>query len=660
MCGIAGIANLRPAQPPPREALLQMVGALSHRGPDAAGLYRDDHVGLAHTRLSIIDIEGGNQPLSSADGSVWVSFNGEIFNHPELKNELESLGYRFRTRSDTEVFATAYAAWGEAALTRLNGQFAAALWHPRKRALALARDRLGIRPLYYAEQGGRLYFASEVKALLAAEPALSTELDPRGIDDVFTFWAPLSPRTAFSAVREVEPGHVHGYGPSGAWGRAYWIPSYGEEEVRGGVSESAERVSAALEDATKLRMLRADVPVGSYLSGGLDSSLVAALGSRARGEPIETFSVRFEDADLDETAYQRQMARRLGSRHHELAVTARDVASVFPDVIRHAERPILRTAPAPLYMLSEFVRAAGIKVVLTGEGADEMFAGYDLFREGAVRRFWARAPASAHRSGLLERLYPYLRRSPVANQQMARQFFGQNLHRWREPGFAHGPRWSATAALKRILSSEVRAEIGDRDATDALFATLPPAFESWSHLAQDQYIEARTLLSGYLLSSQGDRMLMAHGVEGRFPFLDRDLVELANRLPDSHKLRGLDEKHVLKRVASKHVPAGIARRKKQPYRAPDAAALAGDGAPDWIPELLSDGAVRSVGVLAPEPVRRLWQKCAGARGLGMSNSDNMALVGAISIQLLHYQVARSRGGQPEPRRLSVDIDHVTS
>ena len=326
-------------------------------------------------------------------------------------------------------------------------------------------------------------------------------------------------------------------------------------------------------------MLRADVPVGCYLSGGLDSSLVAALGRRVKGEQFCTYSIRFEDAEYDETPFQRTMAAFIESDHREVTVRRRDIADVFPDVVDHAERPLLRTAPAPLYLLSRLVRESGIKVVLTGEGADEMFAGYDIFREAKVRRFWGRQPASTIRPRLLDRLYPYLARSPVTQRTMAREFFGRGREGWAAPGFSHQTRWQPAAALQRLFTGDLRAEVRRVDVAGRLLGSLPADFPRWPHLAQDQYLEVRTLLSGYLLSAQGDRMLMAHSVEGRFPFLDVDLVELANSLPPTYKLRGLDEKHVLKRAAAGLVPDEIIRRSKQPYRAPDALSFVGSDAP---------------------------------------------------------------------------------
>jgi asparagine synthase (glutamine-hydrolysing) len=334
------------------------------------------------------------------------------------------------------------------------------------------------------------------------------------------------------------------------------------------------------------------------------------------------------------------MSTYLGSDHSEVMVTRADIARVFPEVILHTETPILRTAPAPLFLLSESVRAAGIKVVLTGEGADEMFAGYDLFREAKIRRFWARQADSKLRPRLLDRLYPYLARSPVSHLAMAREFFGRNLSRSAAPGFSHEVRWQTTSSLKRLFSPQIREAIDGRDSAAELFALLPPDFSRWAPLAQDQYLEIRTLLTGYILSSQGDRMLMAHSVEGRFPFLDAEVAELANSLPASHKLRVLDEKHVLKRAAKGLVPEAIAQRPKQPYRAPDALAFAGPDAPDWAAELMSARVVGEAGVFDARLVERLWRKCREGGAAPFSNADNMALCGVLSTQLLHAELVR--------------------
>ena len=639
-----------------------MVGALQHRGPDEFGLYRDAVAGLGHARLSIIDITTGQQPMSNERGTLWVVFNGEIYNYIELRSALRSRGHRFRTRSDTEVVVHAFEEWGEDAFRRFNGQFAVALWDAPNQRLTLARDRYGVRPLYACRHAGRLWFASEVKAIFAGNPSIPRAFDPVGLAETFTFWATVAPQCVFAGIEEIEPGHVRIVDRSGVRDSSYWTPSYpgqGDGEPPRSLDDAADGVRAALSEAVRLRMLRADVPVGCYLSGGLDSSLIAALGRRAKEGQFRTFSIRFEDPEYDETPFQREMAALVGSDHSEVLVRRGDITEVFPDVIAHAERPLLRTAPAPLFLLSRLVREAGIKVVLTGEGGDEMFAGYDLFREGQVRRFWGRQPGSSLRPRLLERLYPYLRRSPVAQQAIAQGFFGRGLERWDEPGFAHDLRWKSAAALQRLFAPETRRQAQAVDVTERLLASVPREFRSWGFLAQDQYLEIRTLLSGYLLSSQGDRMLMAHSVEGRFPFLDVNVTALADSLPASYKLRGLDEKHVLKRSARGLVPDGIIGRSKQPFRAPDALSFVGPKVSDWVAEVIAPDAVVEAGVFDPGAVERLWLKCSGhGQDAPFSNADNMALVGILSTGLLYQSLIKATPNQAVPASFSTLVDRL--
>lgn len=673
MCGIVGVLGYA-AAPPSLELLGAMASVLHHRGPDEQGLFRDACCGLGHARLSIIDLASGQQPMlggahsadsahsAGSEDACVITYNGEVYNYRELREELVALGHRFRTQSDTEVVLQAYRAWGVAALARFNGQFAFALWDRRARTLVLARDRLGVRPLYVCEHGGRVFFASEVKAIFAADAAIPRELDPAGLAETFTFWTTVAPRTVFRGVEELRPGHVRTYTPEGSTESCYWRPRYpvdGEGEFRGSIEEASEELRERLARATSLRMLRADVDVGSYLSGGLDSSLVAALARRAIGGRLRTFSLRFTDAEYDETPFQREMVQRLGSEHAEILVSRGDIAAAFPETIRHVERPILRTAPTPLLLLARLVRDGGIKVVVTGEGADEMLAGYDLFREARVRRFWARQPHSKTRPLLLDRLYPYLARSSPRTRAMAREFFGKGLDGAHAPEFAHLPRWRSAQALQRLFSPALRAAIaagGDSgDPIATLLATMPAELPRWNPLARDQYLEVRTLMSGYLLSAQGDRVAMASSVEGRFPFLDPDVVELSNSLPAEYKLRVLDEKHVLKRAAADLVPSSITRRPKQPYRAPDglsflpAPSARGEAPLDWVREALDPRAIAACGVFDAGAVAHLWAKTL-ASGEGtqaqLSNADNMAIVGVLSTQLLHRELLQTQPSAP--------------
>ena len=659
MCGLAGIICLGAGTlPPERSALARMAATLSHRGPDEYGMYRSDRAGLSHARLSIVDLNGGQQPMADSTGTVWIAFNGEIFNYVELRQELIELGYRFRTHSDTEVILQAWRAWGEAAFERMNGQWAVALWDSQSNKLLLTRDPVGICPLYFCEHQGYLYFASEVKAIFAANPSIPRSFDPIGLDQTLTFWSVVPPQSVFTGVKEVAPGEIRTIANSVVRTRQIQRQY---SQFSGTLEDAVAATRSALAQATSLRVLRADVPVGSYLSGGLDSSLVAALGQQATHSNFQTFSLRFSDAEYDETEFQRLMVEKLGTSHHEVVVTRQDIANVFPTVVHHTERPILRTAPAPLFLLSKLVRESGIKVVLTGEGADEMFAGYDLFREGKVRRFWGRSPESQWRHRLLERLYPYLARSPVSQQAMARQFFGRDIALHATPGFAHATRWQTTSALKRLLSREMQTTVAKIDAVGALIEGLPPEFHQWDPLTQDQFLETKTLLAGYLLSSQGDRMLLGNSIEGRFPFLDKDVMQLAHSLPPAYKLRVLDEKHVLKKLASGFIPNEIIARKKQPYRAPDALSFIGDGAPDYVEHALSEAALRDAGVFDVKAVYNLYQKCKlrGASGQ-FSNTDNMALVAVLSTQLLHQQFIANCPTNEKSVIFKTDIDHTSA
>jgi len=613
-----------------------MTGKLAHRGPDGTGYYRDGDCGLAHARLSIIDLAGGRQPIHNEDQSVWVSFNGEIFNYIELRRELEAAGHRFYTQSDTEVLVHAYEEHGDRFLERLNGQFAIALWDRRQRRLVLARDRAGIRPLFYANSGGRLAFASEVKALFALR-GIARRLDVSALGELFTYWAVLPPRTVFAGIQTLPPGHYLVAERGSLRVVRYWdwqFPQDSGHDTRP-VEECAEELRALLVDAVRLQ-LRADVPVGAYLSGGLDSSVVTTLIKNFTDTPLRTFSLTFADREFDESAYQRELVAYLGTRHSAVHCTAEALSSAFRRAIWHAESPILRTAPVPLMLLSQRVREEGYKVVLTGEGADEVFAGYDLFKEAKIRRFWARQPGSKLRPRALERLYPYLKdqkNSPAVGGAFTRLFFGAGMEHIDEPYFAHMPRWTTTRRIWQFLSPDVRKLHGAWDPYRAYQSWLAVDPTRWSPLARDQYAEAHTLLSGYLLSSQGDRMAMANSVEGRFPYLDHRVIEFANRLPPRYKLRALTEKYVLKEAVKDLLPETIRRRVKQPYRAPDSQSFFRAGHPvDEVAELLSPERLRDAGYFDPTAVAKLVAKCRDGRAAGFG--DNMAFVGILSTMLI--------------------------
>jgi asparagine synthase (glutamine-hydrolysing) len=346
------------------------------------------------------------------------------------------------------------------------------------------------------------------------------------------------------------------------------------------------------------------------------------------------------------------MVQALGTDHSSITVTARDIGAMFPQVIRHTERPVLRSAPAPLFSLSQLVRDNGFKVVLTGEGADEVLAGYDLFKEAKVRRFWAHQPNSKWRPLLLRRLYPYLANLQTQPQAYLQAFFGTGLDDPNDPFFSHQPRWRMTARLKAFFSSDLRQNLNGYDALAELRAQLPDEFARWHPLSLAQYLEAAYLLPGYILSSQGDRVAMAHAVEGRFPFLDHRVVEFAAAVPPHWKLLGLREKHLLRQSMARHLPPGIARRPKQPYRAPDSSSFLGPAAPDYVAELLSPRALAESGYFDPHVVSKLVDKCRHNSAVGFR--DNMALVGILSVQLLDWLFIR----QPQPQEPIACPSHV--
>lgn len=639
MCGIAGLWSAPGAAPPRRDELEAMVRTLHHRGPDGQGVHIDGPVGLGHARLSIIDPAGGAQPLANEDDSVWVAFNGEIFNYLELRAELLRQGHRFRTASDTEVLVHLYEQHGEAFVEKLNGQFAIALWDGPRQRLVLARDRVGIRPLFHAELGGRFAFASEAKALFAL-PGLPRRLDPNGLAATFGYWAALPPDSVFEGVRMLPPGHLLVVDAGGKRLRRFWDWSF-PGPSNASDDELAEELRALLIDAVRLQ-LRADVPVGAYLSGGLDSSIITTLIARHTDTPLRSFSLTFEDAEFDESVHQQALVRHLRTDHSSMQATRDAIAAALPRLVWHAETPLVRTAPVPMMLLADSVRAAGYKVVLTGEGADEAFGGYDLFKEAALRRSVARHPGSACRPALLGRLYPYLAHSPAAARSLTQSYFGSGLARAGEPGFAHALRLAATRRVFQFFRPEWRERLLAWDPDAALDRLLPEDFARWQPLERDQYVEAQTLMSGYLLTAQGDRAAMAASIEGRYPFLDHRVIEFACRLPPRLKLRGLMEKVLLKRAFAHELPASIRRRSKQPYRAPDSACFFRDGrALPWVAELLSASSLEDAGLFDGVAVGKLVEKCRAGRALGFP--DNMAFVGVLSTMLLHRQYIAPAG-----------------
>jgi asparagine synthase (glutamine-hydrolysing) len=633
MCGIAGYFQINGAVKPDDELLRRMVGIIRHRGPDEFGVYLDDKCALGHARLSIIDLSTGQQPLSNEDNTIWIIFNGEIYNYVELRPALEKFGHRFRTNSDTEVIVHAFEQWGKDCLKQFNGQFAFAIYDRKRKSLFIARDRLGVRPLFYTIHHGRLYFASEIKSIFC-NLEIPRKIDYRGLDEIFTWWTTCPPRTAFEGISELEAGtYVEIVDGKFTQGR-YWGIEFPEVFDNNRPLDSwAEELHSLLVDSVRLR-LRADVPVGAYLSGGLDSSATTALIKHFTTNILETFSIAFRDKAYDESAYQNEMARYLGTNHHQIQCSYHDIAEAFPAVIWHTERPILRTAPTPLYLLSRLVRQTNFKVVLTGEGSDEVLGGYDIFKETLIRRFWAKNPESAWRPMLLQRLYPTLPLSQAKARFYLETFYKAGLSETDKYYFSHIPRINTTTKIKEFYSDDVKSRIGNYDSLAAFGKDLPEGFLRWHHLARAQFLESRSLLSGYLLSSQGDRVTAANAVEGRFPFLDHRVIEFAASVPPKYKLLGLKEKFVLKKAMRNELPSEILNRVKQPYMAPDSNSFFQADSPAYIGNILSNEAIARTGIFKPEFVAKLMEKCAKLSHAHLSFKDNMSFIGILSTQLL--------------------------
>lgn len=641
MCGIAGYLSVDGASVP-RDPIEPMVTSLRHRGPDGFGIYFDDLCVLGHARLSVIDIEGGWQPIFNEDRRLAITFNGEIYNFVELRQDLESRGHRFSTNSDTEVVIHAYEEWGIEAPKRLNGQFALAIYDAVEKSLFLCRDRFGVRPLYYSFQGGTFIFGSEVKALIASG-IVTPELRMDALDEIHTYWSNVFPNTPFRGVFELPPASTMSVSRRRVTIGRYWhLPDMENRPRRH--EEYEEGVLHHLAASIRLR-LRADVPVGAYLSGGLDSSLTAAMVRKYTNAPLRTFSLEFEDPRFDESEYQAEMARFLGTEHTSIRCGPSDIVNNFGNVIWAAEKPVLRTAPVPMYLLSRLVNREGYRVVLTGEGADEIFLGYDIFKEAKAREFCGRWPSSKLRPALLRKLYPYLftdRRT--ASFQEA--FFMRNAADTEDPFYGHRIRWGYGSRIRDYYTDDLAALVSSRESE--WIKNLKPSFTSLPPLERTQLLEIETLLSGYLLSSQGDRVGMAHSVEARYPFLDHELVEYAQRLPVTTKMLGLGEKLILKKIGRRILPEKITRRKKFPFRAPDIQSFLDLPAGRRLLECeLESRRLKKSGIFDGEKIGRLLAKVMKRKEVPVSMTDNLVLMAALAGQIFHakFFVSDLRSGK---------------
>jgi asparagine synthase (glutamine-hydrolysing) len=639
LCGIAGAINLSQPQGMPPEALRAMARSLVHRGPDEDGFFERGGVSLASRRLSIVGVADGRQPIANADSSVFVVFNGALFDYPELKADLESRGHRFRTHCDTEIVPHAWDEYREDMWPHLRGQFAFALWDQPRQTLILGRDRFGICPLYWTrvknDSGDWLLFASEIKALLASG-FVRARADPRGIDNAFTFFGIPGPVTCFAGVRLLIPGHYLAVRP--AWGngtaqvaeRAYWkleFPDRGDE-INGDSKKLVDEFEEVLTGAVA-RRLRADVPVVSYLSGGVDSSVVVALASRVLGRPIPTFTVQVLDRQLDEKDNADLVANYIGCPQTVVPYGAAQVLNIYPRLVAAAESPVIDTSSGALLMLSAAVHSKGYKVALTGEGADEWLAGYPWYKMHRILQIGDSIPGIKI-SNLFRSLYVRFNNIPGVDANWVghaeRLVGGSNA--WLD---VYG---IMNVARVRLFSRELAEAVSGRHPYEDL-ELEPERIARWHPLNRSLYLGARIHLPGLLLNHKGDRVAMHNSVETRYPFLDERVFEFLAKIHPRWKLRGLGDKHILRRLAERHLPSSVAWRRKGMFLAP-ADSFHEDRLPPFVDQLLSNEALEKTGYFDPAAVATWRQRFRSMRASYNRLAVEWGLVGVISTQLWHH------------------------
>jgi len=582
MCGIAGTFNLSNQRPVTTDVLVRMADQLIHRGPDDAGYYVKNEVGLAFRRLSIIDLKHGNQPFFNENKSIVAICNGEIYNYKELRRDLQLKGYRFNTECDVEVLIPLYQEYGVEFIHKLNGQFALSIFDDDKKRLLLARDHVGICPLFYTIVNGTLIFASEIKAILA-HPLARKSVDLRGLDQILSFPGVASPVTMFKDIHSVRPGHYLLAGPDGCFKEhEYWdldyptatLPQRSDEEY---IEEFDEILRRSVIDR-----LNADVPVGFYLSGGLDSSLIGAIAhSAAPDNAWHSFSVIFSDQEIDERQFQRAFTQKIATRHHEIPFDWIQVADRLKKAVYHAETPLKESYNTCSLALSERVRDSGVKVVLTGEGSDELFAGYVGYRFDVMR---GERPRSEDLADMLE---DEERHMLWGNRNF---FYETNYAALKESKLNL---YSAAAAERFPEFNAVRGNVVNK----AKLAGRHP-------IHQRSYVDFKLRLSDHLVADHGDRVSYANSIEARYPFLDIRVIEFARRLPPRLKLNGLIEKYIVKQAARRYLPAAICDREKFAFVAPGSPSLLAQNI-EWVNDMLSSETIRRQGYFNPATVEKL-------------------------------------------------------
>jgi asparagine synthase (glutamine-hydrolysing) len=600
MCGICGFAEPQSSKVPDRTGVEAMCRTLIHRGPDDEGIYVGPGVGLGSRRLSIIDLDGGRQPISNENRSVWVVFNGEIYNYRQLESLLNKLGHKFSTRCDTEVIVHAYEEFGDECVKYLNGMFAFALWDTARRRLLLARDRFGIKPLYYTLSKKQLVFGSELKALLA-HPAVERKLDFVALDEYLSFEYVPTPRTIIKDVKKLPPGYRLSFSESGLSIESYWDLSLSKSERKPPVSwrDYKGRLRQKLEEAVEKEMV-SDVPIGVLLSGGIDSSTILAMMAKHAPGNVKSFSIAFEEKSFDESGYARMAAQHLGSEHHELTVTSSMMLDLIPRLMDFLDEPLGDSSLIPTYFLSQFARQH-VKVALGGDGGDEMFAGYPTLKAHRLIEYYERWVPFSLRATLIPRIIDSL---PVSKDNIsfdfkARRFIsGRGVpvanrhHRWLG---SFTPQEKAELFVPELLQEEV-------DTYDIAYEHQRRC-DAEQTLNQILYMDVKLYLEGDILTKV-DRASMANSLEVRVPFLNHSLVEHVAEIPHSLKLRGTKTKFLLKKAMEDQIPSDIVSRPKKGFNMPVAYWL-NSNLKELVQDQFQEDKIRREGFFNPPYIQKL-------------------------------------------------------
>ncbi len=617
MCGICGIFDLKSEQRSDLNIVKRMTSAIRHRGPDAIDFYFNKNVALGFARLSILDLENGMQPIGNEDNSLILLCNGEITNYKQLRSKLEDKGHRFKTVCDIEVLLHLYEEEGEDAVNYLNGQFAFVIYDIPNASLFCARDYAGIAPFFYTITDGFFIFSSEIKGILE-HPRVKRKADLTGLDQIMTFPGLISPRTMFQDIMSLESGHYLKVKDGKITNREYWDLIYPtEEEQRYKKSQEyyIERLDDLIEKSIKYR-LQSDVPVGFYLSGGLDSSMIAAKASKLSNHNCRhSFSIDFSDKNLSEGKYQKVMHKQLGSIHTEKLLFLSDITENLRRVIYHAEAPIKETYNAASIVLSQMVREKGVKVILTGEGADELFGGYIGYRFDKARTIPEEiSPEQEHEMRMRDRI-------------------------WGDRNLLYEKDYYSFAQSKnQIYSAHVLQTVEKIDCTGQ-YVINKERISRRSQFCQRSYIDFKLRMSDHLLSDHGDRMAYANSIEARYPFLDKELIEFAVGIPDELKLKGYNEKYILKKIASGFIPQEIVQRPKFAFTAPGSTEILKRNV-EYVEDMLSYERIKRQGYFNPDTVEELKikYKTPGFRLNVPYDSDLLIIVLTFGIWLDEFKI----------------------